>query len=71
LRIAFASRDLPHVGLWLNYGAWSGAETEPYFNIVVEPTSAGHDNLADGIAAKEVGVLAARSRKWGLRISVA
>ena len=34
-----------HIGLWLNYGAWSGANTPPYYNAGVEPTGFPHDDL--------------------------
>lgn len=45
LRLEF-SAPMAHCGLWLNCGAWSGADTEPYFNLGVEPTSSLGDNLA-------------------------
>lgn len=70
LSLAFDPAEISHTGLWLNYGAWSGANTEPYFNAVIEPTSTGHDSLVDGVATNDVKTLAASRRTWELRISV-
>lgn len=40
------SPPVQYIGLWLNYGAWSGAKTQPYFNLGIEPTTSPGDDLA-------------------------
>ncbi len=34
------------VGVWINNGAWSGCESEPYFNIGIEPAMLPVDDLS-------------------------
>jgi galactose mutarotase-like enzyme len=47
LRFSFDVRELPYVGLWQNYGGWSGNESfSPYYNLGVEPCSGMPDSLS-------------------------
>jgi galactose mutarotase-like enzyme len=69
IRFDFASSEIPHVGLWLNYGGWSGAGTEPYFNAGIEPTTQGFDDLAIAVQANDVSRLDWEARTWSLSIS--
>jgi hypothetical protein len=46
LKFYIPGEHAPHCGLWLNYGAWSGAQTGPYYNIGIEPTTAPYDDLS-------------------------
>jgi len=39
LELSWSAEDLPHLGLWVNYGEWSGCGSVPYSNIGVEPTN--------------------------------
>lgn len=67
----FDPLDVPHVGLWLNYAGWSGAGTEPYFNLGLEPTTAACDSLAEAIDAGAVHVLQSReTARWSLTLSL-
>jgi hypothetical protein len=46
LRLSLEASHPSHIGLWLNYGAWSGANTAPYYNAGIEPTTFPHDDLS-------------------------
>jgi hypothetical protein len=47
LRMQFDPADVTHLGLWLNYGGWSGAtNAPPYFNLGIEPCIGAQDDLA-------------------------
>jgi galactose mutarotase-like enzyme len=46
LTLTFDPAAIPHVALWLNYHAWSGASPSPYFNLGLEPTTTPADTLA-------------------------
>jgi galactose mutarotase-like enzyme len=71
VRLAMADVHVPHIGLWLNYGAWSGANAEPYFNIGVEPTTSPHDNLSVAIRrGAHLQLLKGESRCWQLAVTV-
>lgn len=71
IRLSFDPIELPHVGLWLNYGGWSGAGTEPYFNAGIEPTTSPHDDL-NVIVAQETAMHlpASQRRRWQLTVKV-
>jgi galactose mutarotase-like enzyme len=60
---------IPHLGLWLNYGAWSGATVPHYFNLGVEPTTYPHDDLATAAKHPECPMIVG-SKAWSLSISV-
>lgn len=63
--------EIPHLGLWLNLGAWSGCDSPPYFNLGIEPTTSAHDSLADAISAGEVMRLQpGETRRWRLGVSL-
>ena len=49
-RLDFANSRPTHIGIWLNYGGWSGSGSPPYFNVGIEPTSSPCDTLTDAIA---------------------
>jgi galactose mutarotase-like enzyme len=71
LRLSFAASELPHVGLWLNYGGWSGAGTEPYYNVGIEPTTSPHDDLS--VVAHENTALQlppGETRSWQLTVTL-
>jgi galactose mutarotase-like enzyme len=60
-----------HVGLWLNYGAWSGAGTEPYFNIGFEPTTSPHDDLNVAIQHHAaLQLLRGETHRWQIEVAV-
>ncbi len=71
LRFRFDPRELPFVGLWTNYGGWSGAGTAPYFNLAIEPSIGDADSLADARARGTAGRLAPRGRRsWRVALEV-
>jgi galactose mutarotase-like enzyme len=63
----------PHVGVWMNSGAWAGVpDVAPYYNLAVEPCIGADDGLADAWAAGTAGVLPAYGeRRWWLEMVVA
>jgi hypothetical protein len=70
LRLSTEAHHASHIGLWLNFGAWSGANTAPYYNAGIEPTNFPHDDL--NIAAREPTAQLApgATRHWTLTISL-
>jgi hypothetical protein len=47
LRLQFDPSEVTHMGLWLNYGGWSGAPGAPaYYNVGIEPAIGAQDDLA-------------------------
>lgn len=54
-RFTFSLEEIRHVGLWLNYGAWSGSGSPAYFNMVLEPAIAPYDAL-DAAGRQEHGL---------------
>jgi galactose mutarotase-like enzyme len=61
---------VPQIGLWLNYGGWSGkAGAPPYYNIGFEPCIGGRDRLDLAMEADEYGLLPPESPlNWWLEI---
>jgi hypothetical protein len=71
LRFHFDPREIPFVGLWTNYGGWSGAGTAPYFNLAIEPSIGDADSLADARARGTAGLLAPRARRtWRVALEL-
>jgi galactose mutarotase-like enzyme len=67
----FRPDEITHVGLWMNYGGWSGGNSKPYFNLGLEPCIGGTDALPDAIKLGEYAVLPAKqTRKWKLELLV-
>lgn len=63
--------EIPHLGLWLNLGAWSGCGSPPYFNLGIEPTTSPHDSLADAIWDGSAMMLHAGARRvWSLTLEL-
>lgn len=71
LRLSFDPAEIPYLGLWLNYGGWSGAETAPYFNAGIEPTTAPCDSLDDALSAQTCKrIPSGESHRWSLAVSL-
>lgn len=71
LEFEWDADEIPHLGLWLNLGAWSGCGSPPYLNIGIEPTSSPHDSLADAMDCGDAMILeAGETRRWTLRVHV-
>ena len=69
LAFRFRPDEITHVGLWMNYGAWSGSGSEPYFNLGLEPCIGGTDALPDAKALAEYGLLPAKATcSWTLEL---
>lgn len=67
----FRPNEISHVGLWMNYGGWSGTGSEPYFNLGLEPCIGGTDGLSNAKDMGEYGILSAKkSRNWSLELLV-
>lgn len=71
--LLFDPARTPHVGVWMNSGAWSGIPgVPPYYNLAVEPCIGADDALADALAAGTAGVLPAYGeRSWWLEFVIA
>jgi len=67
----FRPKDITHISLWMNYGAWSGSGSEPYFNLGLEPCIGGTDALQNAKDLGEYGSLPAReAREWTLELLI-
>lgn len=67
IELSWDRGEIPHLGLWLNLGAWSGCGSRPYFNLGIEPTTSPHDSLADAIQDGSAMILNAGERiQWSL-----
>ncbi len=71
LAINLDTKTIPHFGLWINSGGWSGSESAPYRNIVIEPTTAAHDSLAEAILDGSARVLNPdKTYSWSFTVKV-
>jgi galactose mutarotase-like enzyme len=71
LRFSSETNRASHFGLWLNYGAWSGANGAPYYNAGIEPTTFPVDDLNVAVSHKAMAQLAPGStRQWAFTISL-
>lgn len=71
LQLSWDRNEIPSLGLWLNYGAWSGSGSPPYFNLGLEPSTAPFDSLAEAVMEKAAHILApGEVRTWSLRCLV-
>jgi len=73
LRFEFDPTHVAFVGLWLNYGAWSGTGSAPYFNLGLEPCTGVPDDLAAAVspAWNAFATVAGRStRTWSVRVRI-
>lgn len=50
-RFHFDKDMIPRVGLWQNRNKWSGCESEPYYNLGIEPMTGPTVSLSDSVAA--------------------
>jgi galactose mutarotase-like enzyme len=70
LRLSSETNRASHIGLWLNYGAWSGANGAPYYNAGIEPTTFPADDLNVAASHKTMAQLAPGStRQWAFTVS--
>ena len=66
-RIDVANSPANRVGMWLNYGGWSGSDSPPYFNAGIEPTTSPCDTLTEAIAKNVAALVPPRqSQPWTL-----
>ncbi len=67
-RFIFDPAHLPQIGVWINAGAWSGMDDEPYYNLALEPCIGAQDSLKQAIEQyKQYGTLLAHEvREWWL-----
>lgn len=73
LRMQFDPNEITHIGLWLNFGGWSGVPgAPPYYNMGLEPCIGAQDDLAIAHHQyRETGTLPPHGRKsWQLDLIV-
>jgi galactose mutarotase-like enzyme len=73
LRFEFDPAEVPYVGLWLNYGSWSGAGSAPYYNLGLEPCTGAPDDLASAVDPTWnafTSVAPFSTRTWSVRVRV-
>lgn len=71
-RFTFDPTLVTHVGLWLNYGGWSGVPgVPPYYNIGLEPCIGAADALPDAVRNHTHGTIPPHETvRWWLLITV-
>jgi len=71
LAIRYDPRQLPWLGLWINNGGWSGCDSEPYFNLGLEPTTAAFDSVSHAIDDGAISWLKpAETRNWEIAVEL-
>lgn len=71
IELIWDGREISHLGLWLNLGAWSGCGSPSYFNLGIEPTTSPHDSLADAVEdGSAMRLHAGESRQWSLTLEL-
>jgi hypothetical protein len=70
VRLHLEQTHATHIGLWLNYEAWSGANTPPYYNAGVEPTNFPHDDLSVAARDRSSELAPGASCDWELSVSI-
>ncbi len=71
LRLRFAAAEIPFLGLWQNYTGWSGANTEPYFNLALEPSIGDSDSLEEALKRGTAARLAPGERRtWRVALEL-
>lgn len=69
LRLEWNRSVIPHLGIWLNVGAWSGCDSPPYVNLGLEPTTSPCDSLALAVQEGNAMILPpGKTLCWELRI---
>lgn len=68
----FDPRLVTHLGLWLNYGGWSGVPgATPYYNLALEPCIGAADHLDVSVQEGAYLTLPARGeRTWWLEVAL-
>ena len=68
LRMEFDPEVLPHLGLWLNLGGWTGTPGEPYRNIGIEPGTSPFDSLFTAEASGTARTIQpGEEQRWSIR----
>ncbi len=71
LRFDFDLKQIPTVGLWLNYGGWGGREMRPCYHLGLMPCVGGADNLGNAIKRGNTGILPpAGEKSWDLTVTI-
>lgn len=71
MRMSWDVALLPVLGMWVNYGGWTGTGGTAYRNIGLEPGNASCDALSDALAEGTAGSLAAGEvRRWEIRVEL-
>jgi galactose mutarotase-like enzyme len=71
LQLSYDPKQLPVLGLWINYLGWSGCGSDPYFNLGIEPATAAFDSLDLAIEAGQHRILEpGECARWQLHVSV-
>jgi len=71
LAIRYDPGELPWLGLWINNGGWSGCDSEPYFNLGLEPTTAAFDDVSRAIDDGAISWLKpGETRNWAIDVEL-
>lgn len=71
LTFRFDAGELPWLGLWINNGAWSGCDSEPYTNLGLEPATVPYDCVNQAIDSEAVSWLQpGEEKRWSLHVEM-
>jgi hypothetical protein len=71
LMFRFSEATIPFVAMWMNFGAWTGADTPNYYNLVLEPSIGDADSLNQALERKSaVWIEPAETHTWALSLGV-
>ena len=69
--LRFDPLELPHLGLWICFGAWPEDRDPKQYTVALEPCTAGCDSLTEAIAAGTARALnPGESTTWSLTLEV-
>ena len=73
-RLGYKAAEVSHLGLWFNFGTWSGVPgAAPYYNIGLEPSIGAADDLDLALSHLDACGQAppdSRELAWSLRVSL-
>jgi len=62
---------LPWIGLWINNRGWSGCGSQPYQNLGLEPSTAGHDSVAKAMQNEAIDwIKPHETREWSVTLEL-
>jgi hypothetical protein len=70
--LRFDLAQVPHVGVWMNFNAWTGMTgVAPYYNLAIEPCIGAADALSDAYAQGMAGLVPGHgAHRWWMEVEL-